>query len=418
MLLPANRDLVEELLAVLEVSRDLAESTDLPALLNRITESATRVLNCERASVFLHDRATGELRSLAATGVVDIRFPATLGIAGEAFRTGSMLNIPDAYADARFNPEIDRRTGFRTRNLLTCPFGDRDQQRVGVLQAINKRNGQFDDTDELLARTFSAQAGVAIQRQRLLDEWVRTQRIERDLELAREIQQAQLPKAPPRIPGFDIAGWNRPADHTGGDFYDWIVTPNGRLAVVVADVSGHGIGPAVVAAECRALVRSAARRNDRVDEILAETNAFLCDDLPGDRFVTAFLGILDPESATMQFVSAGQGPVLFREHGTGAIRELPIKCPPLGLSSDARFGETDKLSFAPGDVLAIATDGFFEGGVEKDNAFGIERVSAVIDQQANQPSSVIIDTLYRAINEFVGQNRQTDDLTVIIIKAL
>jgi phosphoserine phosphatase len=406
------------LLTVLEVSRDLVETTDLPRLLERITESALRVLSCERASVFVYDPVTGELRSLIATGSQEIRFPANLGIAGEAFQTGCMVNIPDAYADARFNPEIDRRTGYRTRNLLTCPLNDRDNRPVGVLQVLNKRNGTFSSSDELLARTFSAQAGMAIQRHRLLEELVAKQRIEHELEIASKIQQAMLPKAAPVVTGFDIAGWNRPADLTGGDLYDFVTTAGGDLAVVVADVVGHGIGPALVMAECRALIRSALLWTHRVDQILAQVNTILCEDLPDDRFVTAFLGILKPALGKIEFFSAGHGPILLRDSATGAIRELPVNGCPLGLDPESSFREVSELSFAPGDTLAIVTDGFFEWCGGNQEQFGIDRLNAEIGRDPHRPASLVIEELHRAVLNFAGNSPQLDDLTAVIIKAL
>jgi phosphoserine phosphatase RsbU/P len=410
--------LVAKLLEVLEVSRDLAQATELVPLLERITRSALQVLECERASVFLYDSATGELRSLVASGGVEIRFPASRGIAGAAFTTAALINVPDAYADSRFNPAVDRVTGFRTRNMLACPLRDGDNKPIGVLQVLNKLNDVFDQDDQLLALTYTAQAGVAIQRQRLLDQVVRKQRIERALEIAREIQQAQLPKAPPSIPGYDIAGWNRPAEQTGGDFFDWIVTQDGRLAVVVADVAGHGIGPALVAAECRALLRSAFLRSARVDEVLPQANAILCEDQIDGRFVTAFLGVLNPRLGKMEFVSAGHGPVLFRESATATTRELPVTACPLGVDPDRSFSEVNEVHFAPGDILTILTDGFFEWRGEKGDMFGINRVRAAIDAVDGQPSSSIIEHLHSALIEFAGDSAQLDDLTAVIVKAV
>src|SRR5262245_61586727 len=118
--LPDRR--IHDLLTILEIARRLAATTDLQALLESVVRSTTLVLDCERASVFLHDPRSNELYSRVATEKLEVRFPATLGIAGAAFRSGSVLRIDDAYADPRFNPDVDRKTGFRTRSILTCPL--------------------------------------------------------------------------------------------------------------------------------------------------------------------------------------------------------------------------------------------------------------------------------------------------------
>src|SRR4051812_35797829 len=142
-----------DLHAVLEVSRQLGASSDLGELLHIIEQATLTVLDCERISIFLHDRQSDELYSRLATGQDGIRFPASTGIAGQALRSGSVINVADAYNDPRFNREIDRKTGYVTRNLLTCPLLGVDHTPVGVLQVLNKRGRAFDDWDENLVRT-------------------------------------------------------------------------------------------------------------------------------------------------------------------------------------------------------------------------------------------------------------------------
>jgi len=175
------QDQINDLQAVLQVSRELAAASELLPLLSKVEQAAREVLECERATVFLFDRQRHELHSSIATGVDEIRFSADHGIAGEVVRTGKVINVPDAYADPRFNKDIDKRTGFRTRNMVTFPLLGFDQSVVGVLQVLNKLDGQFDPWDDELVRTFGAQVGVAVQRQLLLEHYAEKQRIERDL---------------------------------------------------------------------------------------------------------------------------------------------------------------------------------------------------------------------------------------------
>ena len=203
---------ITDLERLLDVARRLGATAELDPLLETIAAAATAVLDCERASVFLLDRAAGELSSRVATGIADspvkeIRFPIGVGIAGEVARTGTVVNLPDAYADPRFNPEFDRRSGFHTRSMLAVPLADHDGTTVGVLQVLNKRGGSFGPRDEQLAGFLGGQAGVAVQRQLLLAHYAEKQRIERDLAIARDIQQRLLPKDAPVVPGFDIATW-------------------------------------------------------------------------------------------------------------------------------------------------------------------------------------------------------------------
>ena len=202
MITPPHTRQIEDLQALLQVTRELAANTELLPLLTCVEHAARRVLGCERATVFLYDTATDELVSQLATGVEEIRFSADRGIAGEVVRTGQVIHVPDAYADARFNPEIDRRTGFRTHNLLSFPLLGMDNRTVGVLQVLNKRSGDFTAWDREVVQALGAQVGVAVQRQMLMDAHAEKLRLQRDLNIARQIQQGLLPTAPRRCARF------------------------------------------------------------------------------------------------------------------------------------------------------------------------------------------------------------------------
>src|SRR5581483_11276273 len=150
---------------------------------------------------------------------------------------------------------------------------------VGVLQVLNRRGRAFDAWDEELVRTLGAQAGVALQRQLLMEEFLEKQRIQEDLRIAHDIQQRLLPRHPPKVPSYDIAGWNQPTDETGGDFYDFQVLNSGAVSVTIADVTGHGVGPALIASECRALLRACLSLTQNLERVLALVNDLLAHDL-------------------------------------------------------------------------------------------------------------------------------------------
>ena len=407
---------IADLQAVLEVSRDLAGTTELRPLLEKVERAARHVLDCERATVFLYDRDKDELYSRLATGVDEIRFSASLGIAGEVVRTGQVINVPDAYADDRFNPEIDRKTGYRTRNILSFPLLGFDNSTVGVLQVLNKSDGAFDPWDEGLVKTFGAQVGVAVQRQELLEQYAEKQRIQRDLNLAREIQQGLLPKEAAKVAGFDIAGWNKPADETGGDCFDYMPLEGGNLAIMLADATGHGIGPALVIAECRALFHASITASQDLGTVVPQVNNLLEADLPGDRFVTAFLGILSPADDTLTYLSAGQGPLLKYDFETNTVTELAANGPPLGVIADCPFGKPDHWIMRPGDMFVLVTDGFFEWANAAGEQFGTERLAEIIRTHRTRPSVEIINRMYKEVVEFAGGTAQSDDLTAVVIK--
>jgi sigma-B regulation protein RsbU (phosphoserine phosphatase) len=404
----------ENLRRILDIARYMAATNDLDALLGTIVEATCEVLDCDRATIFLFDAATEELYSRVAKGVEAIRFPAGCGIAGQAAKERACVNVPDAYADSRFNPEVDKETGYRTRNLLTFPLENIQGNLIGVLQALNKADGPFTKEDEELARVLSAQAGVALDRGRLLEEYAEKQRMQHDLDLARRIQQALFPKRNPVVEGYEVAGWNRPADETGGDAYDFIALEDGRLAIFLADATGHGIGAALVIAQCRSLLRAMLSVTQDLPRIATRVNDLLVQDLADDRFVTAFIGILDAKTHCLEYVSGGQGPLILLSPDGVENRvadELPFAVAP-----GIEFGGPQRFEFVPGATLALLTDGFYEAANPQDEQFGEQRVVEFVQQKAAAPLVALIADLHAEIERFTQGRKQADDLTAVLIR--
>jgi serine phosphatase RsbU (regulator of sigma subunit) len=240
--------------------------------------------------------------------------------------------------------------------------------------------------------------------------------MQRDLAVAREIQLGLLPTRSPELAGFDIAGMNRPADQTGGDYYDWQALPDGRLAVVLADVSGHGIGPALVMAVCRAYARSTAPTTPDPAVLLTRLNQLLRHDLPADRFITFVVAICDP-SGEIQLLSAGHGPTLLYRASTGRVTQFAGDGVPLGVLESEEYGPTTTLEMVQGDVLMMLTDGFFEWTRPGDGeAFGIPRLQEAFRAAARTDSKSILNSIDQSVRTFCDGSKQSDDMTAIVIK--
>jgi phosphoserine phosphatase len=407
---------VRDLMAVLDIARELAVTPELDPLLAAIGQSARSVLGCERVSVFLHDPLTGELYVRLGTDIRGVRFPADRGIAGSAFQSGEVIVVPDAYADPRFNPAVDKETGYVTRNILTCPLVGWDGVPVGVMQAVNKTAGPFDAWDESLCRAMAAQAGTAIQRQTLLDTWHEKQKQDRELAIARMIQQRQLPSGPPRVPGYELAGWSQPAEATGGDFYDYLPLPDGRVVISLGDATGHGVGPALMTTACRSLARAAISGGDDLPTAVARVNRLLCDELDPGHFVTAFFGVLDPAANHLTYLSAGQGPVLLYRAGSRTAAELPTHGPPLGIVPDIPFDPPEEVDLRPGDWLVMMTDGFYEWEGPGGERFGSERLVRVLRDAGGSAPADVIRSAYAAATAFAAGTPQADDLTAVVVR--
>jgi serine phosphatase RsbU (regulator of sigma subunit) len=239
---------------------------------------------------------------------------------------------------------------------------------------------------------------------------------EHDLGMARSIQQGLLPTAPPCIAGFDVAGWNQPADETGGDYYDWQQLDDGHVAVTVADVTGHGIGSALMMSACRAYARAGLATEPDVQKLLNHLNPLLHYDLPAEKFVTLAAAVLDAQYGSGQLISAGHGPLLFYSAAEDAFYSLEAQGPPLGLLPRIRYAGPEKLKFDRGDILVLVTDGFVEFANAADEEFGAGRVQEVIRANRDKAPAEMISELRSAVTKFAGGSRQLDDLTALIVK--
>ena len=219
-------------LRLLELSRHLAAPDNLQTLLQRVIDTAREVLHADRATVFLYDDKTRELFTYVAHGVKGLRFSIDKGIAGECARTRAIVNVPDCYADPRFNPQFDRDTGYRTRCLIAVPLMGLEDELVGVLQLLNSNKECFDVGDERMSEALAGQAAVAIQRARLMEDRLEKLKLQRDLALARQIQMNVLPRELPKVEGYDLAGFSQPAEETGGDIYDILTCREGDICDV------------------------------------------------------------------------------------------------------------------------------------------------------------------------------------------
>jgi sigma-B regulation protein RsbU (phosphoserine phosphatase) len=245
------------------------------------------------------------------------------------------------------------------------------------------------------------------------------QKIESQLEVAKDIQEGLLPPTAPRIDHFEVVGWSKPADQTGGDYFDWLELPNGHVVLTIGDVTGHGIGPALVTAASRAYARATFNAEEALDKTIAKLNELLHGDLKGDRFVTLVACLLDPPARQLQLVAAGHGPLIFYSSRRDAVDvTIDSQGVPLGIMHPARYDKAVELDFEPGDVLVLVSDGFFEWMNAAGETFGIDRLSASIFASCRTAPDQIIDRLRADVERFHGGTGQADDTTALIIRCV
>jgi len=401
---------------VLEVTRKLSAPFDLDQMLTEVVDAARNVLDADRGTVFLYDQPANELVVRVATELDHIHIPADKGIVGECAQTRKLINVPDCYADERFNRAVDKDTGYRSRCMLTIPLIGFEDSLVGVLQILNKNEGVFDEQDEFVASALAAQAAVVLHRARIIETMIATERLDREITVARDVQMGTLPKKMPEIEGYGFAGAFAPTDQTGGDLYDFVQLPEDRLFLLMGDATGHGIGPALSATQVRAMLRVALRLNANLDDVFVHTNDQLVEDLPDDRFVTAFFGLLDARSHTVNFHSAGQGPILHYHAVGGEYDWHEPSTFPLGYMAQTDLGEPVSLVLEAGDILGLISDGIYEYENEDGVQFGQQGVAAVIDSMPGAPASDLVPAIMKAARAHGGSAPQADDITIVLVR--
>lgn len=305
-----------------------------------------------------------------------------------------------------------------TRNVaafIDDDFSD-DAQAEEVLEGISGKDKT--ETGEL--------AATLLFQQRRLREYLAAfekatqekQHIISQLQIAREIQIALLPKESPKLAGYDIAGWSEAADQAGGDFFDWVADNQGRIVLSVADVTGHGIGPAIMASVCRAYARATIKPGESLTHRIDKLNRLMSGDLSDARFVTYFSSILDTRSHHLTYVSAGHGPVLIYRAADQSVEEANVHGVPLGVVADFEFDPETVATLAPGDIVLIASDGFWEYPNPSRELFGVERLRASLKKAAGLPAAAIIDQIRADVAAHVQGVQQPDDMTAIVVKRL
>ncbi len=244
------------------------------------------------------------------------------------------------------------------------------------------------------------------------------QRLERDLEIARQIQQGLLPSSSPKLQGYEIAGWSKPAEQTGGDYYDWLVLPNGRIGITLADVSGHGIGPALVTANCHAYVHAMLPGAENLGQVMQCMNELLAEDLPSNLFVTLAMGTLDVAEDQLRLLSAGHGPLLVYKADEHQVLDFIAHGIPLGVVAATPYGPAQKIDLNPGDMIILLTDGFYEWTNATGEQFGLDRLKTSILVHNDLGSDAFIQALYKDVMSFAADRPQQDDLTAVVLKRM
>jgi sigma-B regulation protein RsbU (phosphoserine phosphatase) len=413
-----HRQTAEELSAIVEATKSLNSTLDLSELITIILQLATRLTGAERGTVFLVDRKQNEIWSLVGLGLEkqEIRLPMDRGIAGWVARHGKSVRLEDVYRDPRFEPAVDRRLGYRTRNLLALPIRSKDGEIVGVLELINRKEGSFSASDEDSLNHLSDHVALALENARLHRESLAKQRMERDLALAHSVQRGLLPERPPDLAGFEISVAYTPSQMVGGDYYDFVPLNPGALLIVIADVEGKGVASALMMANLRATMHTLTAHVHALEQIVKSVNDMIFSDRRRQKLVSMFVAILDQPRRGLHYINAGHvPPTLIRAEGETV--ELRTGGTLVGAFSDATFTR-GHIELGQDDVLAGYTDGITEAMDANGNQYGLGRLVNVVRRERAASAERIVETVLAEVDSFSRGGHHDDDRVIFILKVL
>jgi len=401
---------LQDLLKLQKAARKISSILDLDQLIDQVVNDIAYSFGCVEANLYLRDDTRYEMVLAGVHGCTIHKKGQGLkigkeGMVGRVASTGKMHYAPDVNKDPYYiacEPS--------TQSEVAIPL-EVNGEVIGVFTASHHDLDAFPSCQLRLLQSLCGHVAVAVQNARLfLQERQQRERMDREAQEARQIQEALLPKSSPYVPGFAITGRSCPAGAVGGDWYDFIPLDCGRWGLVLADVSGKGTAAALLMSATRGMLRSLAASHCTPGEVLTKLNRLMVEDFPSGRFVTMVYGVLDPASRTLTFANAGHLQPLLVDSSGARFLDSQMGLP-LGLSLGAFSEQTATL--AEGSRLVFYSDGLTEAANAAEEEYGGSRLEKHFAQLEASPESVLQD-----VRSFASPSSLHDDATVIVVKAL
>jgi sigma-B regulation protein RsbU (phosphoserine phosphatase) len=399
---------VAELVRLQKFAQRITSTLDIEELVPRIVDEVAASLGCVEINLYLRDPEQNEFILAGVRGCSvhgkGHRLKIGAGMVGHVAATGKMHYAPDVTRDPYYMAcEPD------TRSEVAIPL-QREGDLVGVFTASHCELNAFCPDQLCLLQGLCAHVAVAVHNARRFgDERKQRERMSREAEEARSIQQALLPRSSPLIPGFAVSGLSIPAGSVGGDWYDFIPLRDGRWGLVLADVSGKGTAAALLMSATRGMLRSLAQTGSGPAEVLTRLNNMMIEDFPSGRFVTMVYAELDPSSRLLRIANAGHlAPLLVEPSGHRWINHEHGL--PLGISA-SKFSERE-VTLVEHSRIAFYSDGITEADIDSGEEYGPERLLAQMQSPDFTPEGLLAD-----VGKFANGNGLRDDATVILVRA-
>jgi len=406
-----------DLLALIsKVGITLLSSSTLEQTLEQIVSLVFEAVPADRCLLMMRDDANQELRVAVARlrdragAIGEIRV--SRNVMDEVVMRGKSVLTSDAQHDPRFASGTVVLQGVRS--VLAVPLGVAEKV-FGIIYADSPiAEGRFTEDHLKVLTTLASVAAIRVENARLVESRLQQERLERELQLAMEIQQRFQPTAPPVVAGYEFQGISFPCYEIGGDYYDFIPRADGRMVIALGDVSGKGTAAALLMSSLHAAIHAQTGSHDSLVETISAVNKYLAENIPPNRFVTLFYAELDPESGALSFLNAGHNPPLI-VHAAGTVEQLAAGGLPLGIRPNAEYRE-GRTQLQLGDVLVIYSDGVTEAASPTGEEFGPTRLYEVVQRNVESSAAGIRDRIESALTKFSQGTQAADDITLVIVK--
>lgn len=411
------REAIEELKILNDIAVAISSALALEEIMGLIVQKCIKHLEAEQGAIIVLDPEDKEkpFRTVirkSANSQIMLPYRLDAQLMGWMLKHRKPLLINEFSSDKRFRPPRNEKHGIRS--LLGVPLLLKGTM-IGALNVFNKRVREtFTQADKRLLSIIATESAQVIENARLYKEEQALLRMQEEMKLAYEIQTNLLPREPPKIEAYDVAGKSIPAKAVGGDYYDFIRIDDNRMGVCLGDVSGKGMPAALLMANLQATLRSHVMQNLAPCECLKRSNDLIFRSTDADRFATLFYGVLDTKNHTLEYCNAGHNyPYLVGKDGN-AVR-LRTSGTVLGTFPEISFAG-DRISLRPDDILLVYSDGITESLNEGDEEFSEGRLAEVVIENRWKTASDLIDGILEAVRTFAGKAPQADDITALVVK--
>lgn len=407
-----------DLRAVHELSHMLAGTVDLQVILDTTARRVVEIMSVKASIIRLLDEDTGELVTRAVChlstaylnkGPVMLRENAV----DQAAFAGEAVYIEDMTTDPRTRyPHEARRAGIVSGLCVPMTFRG---QTVGVLRAYTGEKRVFAESEAAMLRSIASQAAAAIINGRLHEEHLESERFQRQVEAASQIQRRMMPDTPPSVEGLAFGCVYDPSLKVGGDFYDFVETPNAGVGVCIADVVGKGIPAALMMASVRSALRAHATLTPEIESIMVEVNRHMYRDTLVSEFATMFYGVFSRDGKSFSYSNAGHPPPFWLRGAK--IHMLEAGGMVLGVDPSAAF-DSETIDVQPGDAIVMVTDGVTEAMDFEGRLYGQDRLRKSVKKHRDLDAQPMALQLLWDVRRFVGLADQSDDITIVVAKVV